>query len=145
MKLTNAQGRELLNNLKKPGKPVARWGKSGQTESQQQAECVEWFRETYPEYSLLLYAVPNGGKRSGREAAQFAREGVVSGVPDQVLAVPKNGYHGLYIEQKKKGNKPSPNQLTVMGALTGQGYKCVVVYSTEEFQQVITEYLAPTF
>lgn len=145
MKLTNAEGRALLNKQKAP---VAKWGKTGkpkQSESHQQAACVAWFRAQYPEYSLLLYAVPNGGKRSGREAAQFVREGVLSGVPDLVLAVPKNEYHGLYIEQKVKGNTTTDNQRLVMHALTLQGYKCAVVFSIEEFQQVITEYLAPTF
>lgn len=141
MKITAAE----FQAMQKKGKPAAKWEKPKQSESQQQAECVAWFRAQYPEYSLLLYAVPNGGHRSKKTASIMKHEGQLSGVPDLVLAVPANGYHGLYIEQKKRGNKPTENQLHVMAALTAQGYKCEVVYSTEEFQQVITEYLAPTF
>ena len=140
MKLTNEEGRKLLNKQAKK-KPVTKWQLPKLTESQQQSESVDWFREQYPQYILLFYAVPNGGYRSKRTSATMQREGQLSGVPDLVLAVPKNGFHGLYIEQKIKGNKPTENQLNVMAALTSQGYCCKVVYSLDEFKKTIESYL----
>lgn len=123
-------------------KPVAKWGAPvKQSESQQQTECVNWFREKYPQFEKLLFAIPNGGKRSKREAASLQREGVTPGVPDLAFCLPKNGFHGLFIEQKVKGNTTSPKQKEMLALLSAYGYKTEVVYSTEEFKQVITKYL----
>lgn len=111
------------------------------SESQQQTECMRWFRQEYPQFANNCFAVPNGGFRNPKTAAILKREGVLSGVPDVCLAVARNPYHGLYLELKVKGNKPTENQLAVMAALKEQGYCCEVVYSTEEFKEVITKYL----
>lgn len=138
MKLTNAQGRELLN---KQRNPVAKWGKSGPTESQQQAECVAWFRAQYPELAQCLFSIPNGGFRSKRTAATIKREGAVPGIPDLFLATPKNGYSGLFIEMKTAKGKLSEKQVQMLATLSVHNYSCKVVYSIEEFKQVIAEYL----
>ena len=45
-----------------------------------QIQCVEWFREAFP--GVLIYHVPNGGKRNPREAAKLKSMGVVPGIPD---------------------------------------------------------------
>lgn len=121
-------------NLPRPGLPK-------QTESQMQTECVDWFREAYPQFAKLFWANPNGGYRSPKTAAILKREGVLSGVPDCTLAVPRKPYHGLYLELKRKGNKPTPNQVEVMQLLTEQGYRCDVVYNIEEFKGIIQNYL----
>ena len=51
----------------------------------------------------LLFAVPNGRKRTAAEAGKLKAEGVKSGVPDVWLPVPRQGYHGLVIEMKAPG------------------------------------------
>ena len=113
----------------------------GHQESDMQAACVSWFRMQYPNYASLLYAIPNGGKRGVITAVIMKREGVVSGMPDLCLAVPKHQYHGAYIEMKVSPNKPSDRQAEQMRALSQQGYYCKVVYSKEEFIKVVNEYL----
>jgi hypothetical protein len=143
MKLTAAEYQQML---KPKAKPVARWETTSPpegklSESQQQAECVRWFRQQFPEFEKLLYAVPNGGFRNKRTAAILRKEGVISGIPDQCLAVARKGFHGLYIEQKIKGNKPTDNQKELLSLLTAQGYKCEVAYSITQFKEIITTYL----
>lgn len=143
MKLTNEEGRELLNQQNN-NKPTAKWGKAGkpkQSESQLQTECVNWFRAQYPQFHKLLFAIPNGGFRNPKTAAILKREGVISGVPDICLAVPISPYYGLYLELKIKGNYLTDNQKEIMGLLSEQGYLCKVIYSVDEFQAVVRDYL----
>lgn len=69
------------------------------------------------------------------------REGVKSGVPDLCLAVARGGYHGLYIEMKRKGQTTSDNQKKWIAGLKVQGYEVSVAYSCEEAIEVIKSYL----
>lgn len=114
------------------------------SESDEQRVIVQWcdaFKARYPELKLL-YHVPNGGKRTAREAARFKAEGVKPGVPDLVLPVARNGYHGLYIELKRrKGGTVSDNQKEWIKALTEQGYRAVVCKGADEAISEITAYM----
>lgn len=110
-------------------------------ESKQQISCVTWFRYQYPKYKKLLFAIPNGGKRTKAEAVILVEEGVVAGVPDLMLAVPRRGYHGMFIEQKYKNAPTSDNQDEMIKNLQEQGYYCVICRSFEQFIQLITDYL----
>lgn len=93
----------------------------------------------YPELELLFH-IPNGGKRDAREAARFKRMGVKAGVPDLFLPVPRNIYHGLWVEMKAPQGKLTPNQKRMLEQLASQGYKAVC-YGWEEATQVIKSYL----
>jgi hypothetical protein len=66
-------------------------------EHHHQAIFVSWFRKTFPD--VRIFATPNGGKRSKREAERLKLEGVSSGVPD--LYVPE---WRLWIEMKTAGS-----------------------------------------
>ena len=57
----------------------------GQSENALQQKCYFWFHNTYPEYRGLLFAVPNGGKRTKREAKTLKLTGVYSGVSDMIF------------------------------------------------------------
>lgn len=85
-----------------------------------QAQFVSWFRRTFK--GVLIFAIPNGGKRDVVSAARLKVEGVVSGIPD--LEIPA---WGLYIEMKKPGEKLKPNQIKVKKYLEGIG-KAVLVF-----------------
>ena len=71
-------------------------------ESRLQIACVRWFRMAYPKYKLMLFSVPNGGKRTLMEAIIMKNEGVVSGVSDLILLVGRKGFNSLCIEMKNK-------------------------------------------
>lgn len=113
-------------------------------EGMEQATLFNWAKMQewkYPELDLM-YHIPNGGKRSGTEAARFKAEGVKSGVPDIFLPVPRGGKHGLYIEMKRqKGGSVSDNQSEWIEKLRSQGYRVDVCKGWEAASRVIVEYL----
>ena len=109
-------------------------------ESRLQIACVRWFRKTYPKYKLMLFSVPNGGKRTLMEAIIMKNEGVVSGVSDLILLVGRKGFNSLCIEMKNKTSQ-TLNQKCWQLEAERNGNKYVVCKSFEEFRMVIEEYL----
>ena len=123
--------------------------RSGYVESRKRSEGTEqevviaWsmaHSACYPALKLL-YHVPNGGKRNAAEAARLKRQGVKAGVPDLVLPVPKEGYHGLYIEMKWGKNKTTDEQDWWLEKLAEMGYKTAVCYGAEAAMDLIADYL----
>ena len=89
----------------------------------------------------MIYHIPNGGSRNQLEAANLKRQGVKAGVPDLCLPVPKEGYHGLYIEMKYGKNKPTDNQEEWLESLRQYGYKTAVCYGADEARETIKQYI----
>lgn len=114
-------------------------------EAQHQAMLVRWFRMQYP--SLLLFAIPNGGRRDLKEAKSLVLGGVVSGIPDLFLAKAADGLHGLFIEFKRPlvTGIPKPvvsqNQKKTIVLLRGEGYRVEVCYGFDEAKEVVNSYL----
>lgn len=102
-------------------------------ESTLQTSCVKWFRYQYPH--LVIYAVPNGGSRNVREAQRLKAEGVLAGVADLVVLLPKG--KSLYIEMKVKGNKQTENQKYFQKIAETLGHTYAVCYSFDEFKEII--------
>jgi hypothetical protein len=73
-------------------------------------ECIElaiWLKRK----RILFTHVPNGGLRSGREAAKFQAMGVSRGVPDYLIFDAPEDYCGVALEMKKEsGGRTSPVQ-----------------------------------
>lgn len=111
-----------------------------QLEHKLQCACVRWLRLQHP--NVLCFAIPNGGARSALTGAMLKAEGVVAGVPDLMIAMPKNGYAGLFVEMKVKPNRPSREQKEIISKLEDAGYKVAFCYAFEEFVKIVTEYLA---
>lgn len=104
-------------------------------------QWAEWMRQKYPEL-WMLYHVPNGGSRNPIEAVHLKAQGVKSGVPDICLPVPRGGYHGLYIEMKRREKfHVSKEQKEWILALIKQGYKARVCLGAEDAIMEITKYL----
>lgn len=126
----------------------------GHQESVLQRACVAWFRRNYPDYALLLFAVPNGGGRSKVEAGIMKAEGVTAGVSDMILLMPSYDYHALCIEfkcvktsfidgkVKKTKTYQSAEQKAWQAAAEDAGNKYAVVRSLDEFANLIEEYLS---
>jgi hypothetical protein len=113
-------------------------------ESDEQRTLFEWATLMEPRLPELrkLYAIPNGGLRNKAVAVRLAAEGVKRGVPDTCLPVARKGYHGLYIELKRrKGGRLEPEQKDWIDFLTEQGYKAVVCRGFDEARLVIEDYL----
>ncbi|MHB8406301.1 MAG: VRR-NUC domain-containing protein [Gammaproteobacteria bacterium] len=98
-----------------------------------------------------MIAIPNGGQRYPLEAQRLIGLGVKSGVSDIFLALPRNGYHGLWIEMKKpKKDFPSPSaaraaftdhQRSWQRRMALANYACAVCYGWDQAQAFIVGYL----
>ena len=109
-------------------------------ESRLQIACVRWFRMAYPKYKLMLFSVPNGGKRTLMEAIIMKNEGVVSGVSDLILLVGRKGFNSLCIEMKNKTSQ-TLNQKVWQLEAERNGNKYVVCKSFDEFRTAIEDYI----
>lgn len=103
------------------------------TEEVEQITLFNLKREYVDQYPILtaMWHTPNGGHRIERvsstgqryspEAQKLARMGVISGVPDVQVAVPRHGFGALYIEMKKpKCISAKTGKMSDAGTLTPQ-------------------------
>lgn len=114
------------------------------SEDEEQIQVVKWAEMQMGRWPDLkwLYHIPNGGKRRRTEAARFKAMGVKAGVPDLFLPVPKGGYHGLYIEMKRReGGKLSEDQREWFDGLSGNGYCVHRCDGWQEAVRVLEDYL----
>lgn len=111
-------------------------------ESKLQQACITWFRLQYPGLTKLLFAVPNGSRRDVVTGAILKREGVVTGVADLILLIPKKGYASLCIEMKYGKNGQSESQKEWQRLAEAAGNKYVVCRSLEEFVKAVNLYLS---
>ena len=113
-------------------------------ESAHQAQVVEWSKWAYKtgKYPMLnmLHCSLNGVKLSGTQAKIAKGQGMLSGVPDLFLPVPKNGYHGLFIEMKSEKGRVTENQHWFLSNADSLGYKTVICYSAKEAISAIEAY-----
>lgn len=101
------------------------------SEHVEQREFVSWFRKTYP--GVLIFAIPNGGRRGKSEALRLKCEGVTPGIPDLFIPAWK-----LWVEMKvEKGGKVSPDQQDMMIYLSGVGYDCIVGHGFNDAKEKI--------
>lgn len=125
-----------------PPRPAQR--KRGSPEGRIQSSCVAWFWNTYPQYRELYFCVPNENAREDSNASTGAIRrsmGVVKGVSDTILFLPRGGYHALCIEFKTEVGRQSQAQKDWATKVEAQGYRYEVVRSLEEFKRLIVEYL----
>ena len=83
--------------------------------------------------------------------ARLKREGLRPGCPDLFLAVPKSEgsiggglrylFTGLFIEMKRKGGKPSVEQVGFAYMLKQQGYNALICEGADEAIRAINGYL----
>ena len=114
------------------------------TEAQEQTALFQWaamMEGRIPELRLMHHC-PNGGSRNAIEAHNLRLQGVKPGIPDIFLPVARGGFHGLYIEMKRrKGGRVSVEQKKMLLALRDQGYRTEVCEGWEVAKKTILEYL----
>lgn len=111
------------------------------SESKIQHSCLTWFRHQYPNLALLLFAVPNGGRRDAKTGARMKYEGVLRGVSDLILLIPKKGYASLCIEMKTPKGEQSEEQIKWQREAEKYRNRYVVCHSIEEFMKEVNDYL----
>ena len=116
--------------------------RNAQPEAIEQAKVIAWARaneNNYP-YLWMLHSSLNGVKMTKAQAGRAIAQGMLSGVPDLFLPVPKNGYHGLFIEMKYGSNKVTENQEKFLQNAANVGYAISVCYSAQEAIKRIEDY-----
>ena len=113
------------------------------TEEEEQKTVISWCKiqeSRWPELRWIHH-IPNGGKRSKAEAVGFQAMGVLSGVPDLFLPVPRAWFHGLYLEMKALDGKVSKEQDEFLTAAGKQGYCCCACWGADAAIWLIERYM----
>ena len=123
------------------------------SESQLQTTCVKNFRTVWQPFGLFLFSIPNGAKIGGHVtkrgfpvmAAILKGEGMTEGVSDLLLALPRSGFHGLFIEMKTIVGDLSPEQREFLERQSGEGYAVAVCRTLAEFEKTVDDYMNGRF
>lgn len=128
-----------------------------------QCQVVEWVEDNLPHLSHLLIAFTGLEKaparyyqRNGKTHRQaptvplLQAEGVRYGVPPLLLAVPRGGYHGLWLGWLKKprdnrtkvNDMPQPHERPHADALRTQNYCVFYVTDLDSATKLINQYLS---
>lgn len=122
------------------------------SEHEEQMIVVQWAKmmEQFCPELALLFAIPNeqrlgwikrGKKKYNPVATRLKQEGMQGGIPDLCLPVPRQGYHGLYIEMKFGKNMPTEDQRVWLVALVEQGYRVDLDYGADMMIDALCNYL----
>ena len=68
--------------------------------------------------------------------------GLVAGVADLLLLMPRGKWHGLCIEMKTLDGRQRPEQKLWQDAVERQGYRYELIRTEDDFKALINEYLA---
>lgn len=105
------------------------------SEHSEQVGFVNWFRAKYPD--TLIFAIPNGEKRSISVATRLKAEGVTRGIPD--LYIPSCN---LWVEMKRAtGGRLSPDQKKVIEYLRSVGHTVIVGKGAGDASKQVLEFL----
>lgn len=111
-------------------------------EASLQSACVQWFNLQYPEYRGLLIHVPNGGSRNALEARNLKMQGVVAGVADLLLLLPRKVFGCLCIEMKTQTGIVRTSQREWAYKISQHGNLYKVCRSIDDFMATINDYLS---
>lgn len=110
------------------------------TEYQEQVALMKWVA-TQPLLRELFIHIPNEGKRSPIAGAHLKRMGMRKGVSDNFLALPRKGYHGLWMELKRlKGAKETPEQKDWINKMLELNYAAHFAYGWENARDILLQY-----
>jgi VRR-NUC domain len=116
--------------------------KQNMPEHWEQCQLLNWLRSQPIKQLNRIFAIPNAGNRHPGYAAKMAQEGLTKGVPDLLLPVARGGYHGLFVEMKRRrGGKLSPEQKQKIADFSEEGYCCVVTKGYHQAIRSIVSYL----
>lgn len=101
--------------------------------------AVAFMRAALPPQIVVLH-VPNGGKRTMREAALFKAMGVTAGAPDLLVILP-NG-QAAWIELKAPGGSLSEAQTIFRDRVLALGCGYETARSLDEVERILTRWLS---
>lgn len=108
-----------------------------ESEDRIQAQCFQWFWNTYPQYrGLLCYNLNNS--RDAKQGHKNQQMGLIAGRSDMALYLFGKAY---MVEFKTELGKQSPSQKEWEILIRSHGFSYVVIRSVEQFQQFVWETL----
>ena len=110
-----------------------------------QAECFQWFHNSFPQYRGLLFHCPNEHDRADSNPIQGAIRkslGVWPGVADLICLIPRGSHGALLIEMKDEHGQQKPAQKEWQKIVEAQNYRYEICRSLEQFKNIINEYLS---
>lgn len=115
-------------------------------EYQEQKQLFAWTRQPsirgrWPELKLLHHIKNEDRQATAAVIAIDKAAGVKKGVPDLCLPVARGGWHGLYIEMKAPGGRPTQEQLWWLEELMKQGYYAAICCGWEAATMTLSDYL----
>ena len=114
---------------------ISATSKTSPSEHSEQVGFVNWFRAKYPH--TLIFAIPNGEKRTISVATRLKAEGVTRGIPD--LYIPACN---LWVEMKRAtGGRLSPDQKKVIEYLRSVGHTVIVGKGAGDASKQVLEFL----
>jgi len=106
------------------------------TEHEEQAAVVRWFDS---HCIGRMYAIPNGGTRSHAYTAHLHAEGMRTGAPDLVVALPGGRVMWIEMKRARRGkSRVSVAQTIEHALLDGLGHEVHVCYGADEAIAVLT-------
>lgn len=106
-----------------------------------QINLINWFKYNFPELEKDIHHFANERKCSFNEGRILKRMGVERGVLDIFLAIPENGYHGLWVELKEGKGQLTHEQIQFIERKNQRGYFAIAVWGFEAAKKVILDYL----
>jgi hypothetical protein len=105
-------------------------------ENNLQAEIYKWFNNTYCLKNManrgLIFSIPNGGYRNGREAMTFKATGLLKGASDLVVIFPNGKL--CFVELKIAKGFQSTEQKDFECRVSSLGYEYHLIRSLNEFK-----------
>lgn len=113
-------------------------------EGREQARLVAALRRRWnllPDHMRpIVAAVPNGGQRDAREAANLKTQGVLAGMPDLIILFP--GGIQVFVEMKAPDEgRLSLAQKNLHPHIVSLGHTVLVAYSAEEALALLREFV----
>jgi hypothetical protein len=100
---------------------------------------MEWVR-MHPMLKGLVLHFPNEGRRSERFGRLLKDMGMRPGVADLLIAMPRQGYGGAWIELKSQNGVLSTFQKSFLEDMSQQNYFTAVCWSINEAINTISWY-----
>ena len=113
-------------------------------EARLQARCFQRCWNEYPETRKLLFHVANENDRADSNAIQGAMRksmGIIRGVADLIMLIPRGKWHGLCVEMKDIDGYQRPEQKEWQALVESQGFRYEVIRDEESFMALMDEYL----
>ena len=109
------------------------------TEAWHQMQLIQWCRQ-FP-WGQFLFHIANESTGGMGWVVRNRQMGCRKGVPDLMLPIPSQGYHGLFLELKSKNGRLSKEQKAWINALNKFGYKAVVCKGFDEAKLELESYI----